>query len=311
MLILNWRVLALLSALFVLTPAFHEWPMGSSTVCVQHNGGLPGTNCIAKRRTPHSVSPHLGFLHLSSISSAYAACIHSFSSPCSFPLFLLLLSWLQIIQKPSTTMTAEFPTAAIGNMLVHVSYMCEHNRPHLWATQKKSARGDGRTLSFNDKPSGAASLKVYSECWCILPTVKMLTKWCLDASRIAVSVFVEAPGQTVRISLDNQDHDVTPVDSQQPAWTSDSLDPKVPHDLQVNKQNPPGQFLELDSIIVTYYDPPTATTEQVAATVAQSIGSVASPAAVFPSSQSMSGASSFGPLPSGSSPEYTAPFVIR
>ena len=142
----------------------------------------------------------------------------------------------------------------------------------------------------------------------------MLTRWCLDANRIAVNVFVEASGQTVRISLDNQDHDVTPVDSQQPAWTSDSLDPSAPHDLQIIKQNPAGQFLELDSILVTYSDQLTTTTEQTTATGNQtqiglnqsirSTGLSATLPATTPASirtTSMSGAPLFGPFSSGSS----------
>jgi hypothetical protein len=71
-----------------------------------------------------------------------------------------------------------------------------------------------------------------------------------------VTVFVQRPGQTVRILLDNQSHDVAPLLSQQPAWTSNSLDPTVPHDLQVIKQNPAGQYTSLDSILVTSHDSP-------------------------------------------------------
>jgi hypothetical protein len=73
---------------------------------------------------------------------------------------------------------------------------------------------------------------------------------------------VETPGQTVRISLDGQNNDVTPVLSLQPAWTSERLDPNVPHDLQVIKQNPAGQYLALHSVLVTYNGPPTISREQ-------------------------------------------------
>ena len=66
---------------------------------------------------------------------------------------------------------------------------------------------------------------------------------------------MQTPGQTVRISLDDQNHDIAPSPTQQPTWTSDSLDSGVPHDLQVIKQNPDGQFTALDFINVTYNDP--------------------------------------------------------
>jgi len=77
-----------------------------------------------------------------------------------------------------------------------------------------------------------------------------------NATSIAVTVFVEDPGQTVRISLDNQIHDIAPTLSQ-PAWTSGFLDPSVPHTIQVIKQNPRKKFTSLDSFLVTYSSPNT------------------------------------------------------
>ena len=76
-----------------------------------------------------------------------------------------------------------------------------------------------------------------------------MTKSRLDATRIDVYVFVQSPGQTVRISLDNQQHDIAVYG--QPAWTSDTLDPSAYHDLQIIKQNPPGDNTSLDSIRLT------------------------------------------------------------
>ena len=142
----------------------------------------------------------------------------------------------------------------------------------------------------------------------------MLTKGYLDASRIAVRVFVEASGQVVRISLDNQNYDVTPSLYQQPAWTSGILDPSVPHDLIIIKRNPDGQYIGLDSILVTHYDPPTTTRDQATATAVltsnvsnQLTPSAAPPAAAAPPStqtKSMGGGTfSSGRIPSDSSPE--------
>ncbi len=84
---------------------------------------------------------------------------------------------------------------------------------------------------------------------------KMLTKWCLDASGIAVRVFVEGSGQSVQISLDEEDHYLVPLPDQQPVWASD-LDPSVPHIISIIKQNPRGQYLAFDNILVTYNDAP-------------------------------------------------------
>jgi len=126
-----------------------------------------------------------------------------------------------------------------------------------------------------------------------------------------VSVFVEESGQAVRISLDDKNYDVKPLQYQQPAWTSESLDPSVPHDLVIIKRNHDGQYVALDYISVTYYDPPTTTGGQVTATASptsklpnQLMPSVAVPAAVAsPSTQttSMGGLFSSGRLPSDSS----------
>ena len=198
---------------------------------------------------------------LSLISPACAICVHSFS----FPFFLLSPSSPQIIQSELTTKTRELPIATAGKLLVHTSYEWNRARPYLWPTQENSVT-DGGTLSFNDNNSGTASLRVYSECGCTLPTEKMLTKRCLDASQIAVCVFVEGSGQEVRISLDNKNYNIKPLLYSQPAWTSEILDHTAPHDLVIIKQNPGGQYLALYYIIVTYYDPPTTSRDQVAAT---------------------------------------------
>jgi len=60
----------------------------------------------------------------------------------------------------------------------------------------------------------------------------------------------------VRISLDNQNYDISPSLSQQPAWTSDTLDPSVNHTIKVIKLNPRGMFTSIDSFLVTYPGPP-------------------------------------------------------
>lgn len=96
----------------------------------------------------------------------------------------------------------------------------------------------------------------------------MLSQWCLDASSIAVTVFVKVAGQKVRISLDNQIHDIEPNISQQPAWTSGLLDPSVPHTIQVITQNPRKSFTSLDSFLVTYSSP--NTTESISTVPYQS-----------------------------------------
>ncbi len=141
---------------------------------------------------------------------------------------------------------------------------------------------------------------------------KMLTKWCLDASRIAVRVFVEGIGQVVRISLDNNHYDIKPLLYLQPAWTSDILNPSAPHDLVVIKRNPKGQYIELDNILVTYYDPPVTTRDQLTATAAPASNApnqlMPSPATAIvapPSTQikSMGGTLSSDRLLSDSSPE--------
>jgi len=59
----------------------------------------------------------------------------------------------------------------------------------------------------------------------------------------------------VRISLDNQNHDISPSFSQQPAFLSDILDPSIPHTIRVIKMNPEREWIALDSFIVTYPDP--------------------------------------------------------
>jgi hypothetical protein len=68
---------------------------------------------------------------------------------------------------------------------------------------------------------------------------------------------VETIGDPVRILLDNTDHVVTPKSSLEPAWTSGSLDPSVPHTIMIIKQNPEDQYLALYSFSVTYPDLPT------------------------------------------------------
>ena len=79
---------------------------------------------------------------------------------------------------------------------------------------------------------------------------RVLTQRSLDATKIAVSVFVRTPGQTVQITLDDQTHEIAPSLTQQPAWTSDDLDPSVPHTMQVINHTRRG-FVALDSFIVT------------------------------------------------------------
>ena len=118
------------------------------------------------------------------------------------------------------------------------------------------------------KNSDTATLKVNSEHWYIFHMNRMLTQWCLDASSIAVTVFVEVAGEKVRISLDNQIHDIEPNISQQPAWTSGFLDPSVPHTIQVIKQNPRKSYTSLDSFLVTYSNP--NTTESISTVPDQS-----------------------------------------
>ena len=139
---------------------------------------------------------------------------------------------------------------------------------------------------------------------------KMLTKWCLDASKIAVCVFVEESGQEVRISLDNNNYDIKPLLYSQPAWTSEILDPSAPHDLVIIKRNPGGQYLALYYVLVTYYDPPTTSRGQVAATVApasnapnQFMPSAAIAAPSGTQTKSIGGALSSDRLPSDLSPE--------
>ena len=73
-------------------------------------------------------------------------------------------------------------------------------------------------------------------------------------------VFVEGSGQAVRISLDNFNYDINPLPGQQPTWTSDTLDPSVPHNLDIIKRNPGGQYLELENILVTLTDGHSPTT---------------------------------------------------
>ena len=85
------------------------------------------------------------------------------------------------------------------------------------------------------------------------PAEKTVTKWRLDATGIEVHVLVQWPGQTVQISLDNQQHEVAV--HEQPAWSNNSLDPSTPHTLWVVKQNPAGQYTALAFILVTHYDP--------------------------------------------------------
>ena len=137
-----------------------------------------------------------------------------------------------------------------------------------------------------------------------------MTKRCLDASKIAACVFVEGPGQVVRISLDNNNYDIKPLLYSQPAWTSETLDPSAPHDLVITKRNPGGQYLTLAYILVTYYDPPTTSRDQLTATAApasnapnQVIPSAAIAAPPSTQTKSMDGALSFGSLPSDSSAE--------
>ena len=82
-----------------------------------------------------------------------------------------------------------------------------------------------------------------------------------------MTVFVGTPGQTVRISLDNQSYDVSPSISHQPAWKIDELDPSTPHDIQIIKQNPAGQLTSFDSILATYSDSPAIDAEQSIAAI--------------------------------------------
>lgn len=93
-------------------------------------------------------------------------------------------------------------------------------------------------------------------------------------------VFVEGLGQEVRITLDNNDYYIKPLLFLQPAWTSDTLDPSTHHDLAIIKQNPKGQYIGLDCIIVTYYDPPITTRDQFTATAAPASNA---PSQVIPS----------------------------
>jgi len=102
-------------------------------------------------------------------SPTYATCVHSFTSP----FFMLPPSSLPIIQSTLTTKTSGFLIARIGNLLVHMSDVWKESYPHLWSTQ---INRNGDTWSFNDKGSGTASLRVYSECRCALPMEKVLTE---------------------------------------------------------------------------------------------------------------------------------------
>ena len=83
------------------------------------------------------------------------------------------------------------------------------------------------------------------------PKERGLTRWCLDATEIGVNVLAQAPGQTVTISLDNQNDNITVYD--QAAWNSGILDPGVPHSLQVVIQSPAGQYTALKYINVTHH----------------------------------------------------------
>ena len=88
-----------------------------------------------------------------------------------------------------------------------------------------------------------------SERWCIFTKEERVTRWCLDATRIAVNVLAPGPSQTVIISLDNWNHNITV--NNQAVWTSGILDPGVSHFLQVINQNPAGQYIALEYINVT------------------------------------------------------------
>jgi len=78
-----------------------------------------------------------------------------------------------------------------------------------------------------------------------------------NASRIAVNLFSTTLDQVAQISLDNHIHDIPSSFTQQPTWTSDILDPSVPHTIQVIKQTPSnifdtyGAIIALDSFLVT------------------------------------------------------------
>ena len=102
-----------------------------------------------------------------------------------------------------------------------------------------------------------------------------MTKWRLDATGIEVHVLVQSPGQTVLISLDNQQHDVAVYG--QPAWSNNSLDPSIPHTLQVVKQNPAGQYTLLDFISVTHHGPLSIAANAVAPTQTEPVTSVVLP----------------------------------
>jgi len=107
---------------------------------------------------------------------------------------------------------------------------------------------------------GRATLTVFSEHWCISPIERMLTKWCLGATQIGVTVMVEVPGDTVRISLDNTDHVVAPISNLEPTWNSSILDPSVPHTITIFKDNPELRYMAFYSLLVTSRDIPTIDT---------------------------------------------------
>lgn len=89
--------------------------VGRATSLDRREGTAP---CKARMPTA-SRSMHLGFLRLSLFSSAYALCVHSFS----FPFFLPPPSSLQITQSSLITKQSELFIPAVGNLLVHISYV--------------------------------------------------------------------------------------------------------------------------------------------------------------------------------------------
>ena len=70
----------------------------------------------------------------------------------------------------------------------------------------------------------------------------------------------EEPGDTVLISLDDENHVASNFSFQQPSWSS-SLDPNVPHTITVTKDNPEGKYTAIYSFLVTYPDSSANTTD--------------------------------------------------
>ena len=78
-----------------------------------------------------------------------------------------------------------------------------------------------------------------------------------------MNVIAEEPGDSVLISLDNENHVTSNFSFQQPSWSS-SLDPNVPHTITVTKVNPDGKYTAIYSFLVAYPDLPANTTQTTA-----------------------------------------------